>query len=188
MNKVSRIVTYLMLLAVASCATKETFLSNGVVGREIIASVLASNPEVDYKGAWKYAGSKQAKGEWVTDYYVPEGEGVEAWTRRFTFSNVRRSYSSPASPEAMMNALKESKVKQCPKVVWNIIQKSDADLLYEYHVADCDRNPVQHKIARILYAKANIWWITYTQKGPPMDEQERLRWIETLSELRIVVE
>jgi len=188
MNKVQRIVIYLMLPALASCATKETFLSNGVVAREIMASVLASSSKVNYEGAWKYAGSKQGKGEWVTDYYVPEGEGVETWTRRFTFSNVRRSYSSPASPEAMMNGLKEFKIKECPKTVWNIIQKGDTDLLYEYHVADCGRHPAQHKIARILYAKANIWWITYTQKGPPMDEQERLRWIETLSEPRIAVE
>lgn len=188
MNKVQRIVMYLILPALASCATKETFLSNGVVAREIMASALAGSPKVDYEGAWKYAGSKQAKGEWVTNYYVPEGESVENWTRRFTFSNLQRSHSSPASLEAMMIGLKELKVKQCPKVVWNIIQKSDADLLYEYHVADCDGNPAQHKIARILYAKANIWWITYTQKGLPMDEQERLRWIETLSEPRIVVE
>lgn len=188
MNKAQRIVIYLMLLILASCTSKETFLSNGVVARDIMASALPSGQKADREGAWKYAGSKQGKGEWVTNYYVPEGEGVENWTRRFTFSDMRRGYSSPASPEAMMIGLKELKVKECPKVVWNIIQKGDTDLLYEYHVADCGRHPAQHKIARILYAKANIWWITYTQKGSPMDERERLRWIETLSEPRIAVE
>lgn len=188
MNKAQRIVIYLMLLALVSCTSKETFLSNGVVAHEIMVGALPSGQKADHEGAWKHVGSKQGKGEWVTNYYVPEGEGVENWTRRFTFSNMRRSYSSPASPEAMMIDLKELKVKECPKTVWNIIQKGDTDLLYEYHVADCGRQPAQHKIARILYAKANIWWITYAQKGPPIDEQERLRWIETLSEPRIVVE
>lgn len=188
MNKAQRFAMYLMLLVPASCASKETFLSNGVVAREIMASASAGSPNVDYEGAWKYAGSKQAKGEWVTNYYVPKGESAENWTRRFTFSSLRRSRSSPAHPEAMMIDLKELKEQQCPNAVWNIILKGDADLLYEYHVADCSRHPAQHEIARILYAKANIWWMTYAQKGSPMDERERLRWIETLSEPRIVVE
>lgn len=188
MNRIQRIVMCLMLPTLASCAAKETFLSNGAVAREIMASALASSPEADYRGAWKYAGSKQGKGEWETNYYLPEGENVENWTRRFTFSSIRRSYSSPASPEAMMIGLKELKATECSKGVWNIIQKGDTDLLYEYRVADCGRHLAQHKIARILYAKAHIWWITYTQKGSPMDEQERLKWIDTLSEPRIVVE
>lgn len=187
MNKVQRIVVYLMLPVLASCTSKDTVLSNEVVAHEMMASALSRGQKADHEGAWKYAGSKQGKGEWVTNYYVPEGEDVTNWTRRFTFSDMRRRRSSPASPEAMMIGLKELKVKECPTVVWNIIQKGDTDLLYEYHVADCGGHPTQHKIARILYAKANIWWITYTQKGSPMDEQERLRWTETLSELQVVV-
>jgi hypothetical protein len=188
MNKAQGTLACLALLVLASCASKETFLSDGVVGREIMASALPSSQQADHEAAWQYAGSKQGKDEWVTNYYVPKGESAERWMRRFTFSSMRRNYSSPAGPEAMMISLKELKAQECPKVVWHTIQKGDTDLLYEYHVADCDRQPVQHKIARILYAKRNIWWITYTQKGLPMDEQERLRWIETLSEPRIVVE
>jgi hypothetical protein len=188
MNKMQRIVIYLMLSVLASCTTKETFLSSGVVAREIMASALVNSPKAGYGGVWKYAGSKQTRGEWVTNYYVPEGESVENWTRRFTFSDLRRSHSSPADPETMMNGLKELKVMQCPKVVWNIIQKGDTDLLYEYHIADCGGHSAQHKIGRILYAKANIWWITYTQKGSPVDGRERQGWIEMLSDLRIVVE
>lgn len=188
MNNARRAFACLTLLMLVSCVRKETFLSDGMVAREIMVSASAGSQKADDEGAWKYAGSKQGKGEWVTNYYVPKGESAKNWTRRFTFSSMRRSYASPASPEAMMMSLKELKVMECPKVVWNIIRKGDTDLLYEYHVADCSRHPAQHKIARILYAKTNIWWMTYTQKGSPLDEQERLRWIEALSEPRIVVE
>jgi hypothetical protein len=99
-----------------------------------------------------------------------------------------RSGSFPASPKAMMTGLKELMEKRCPGVVWNVIREGDTDILYEYHFTDCGDQPAQQEIARILYGKWNIWRLAYTQKGAPMDEQERLRWVEALSEPRIVVE
>lgn len=77
--------------------------------------------------------------------------------------------------------------QRCPGVVWNIIREREDDILYEYHFVQCAGHPDQHEIARILYGRWNIWRIAYTQKGAPMGEQERLKWIEVLSEPSIVV-
>lgn len=76
--------------------------------------------------------------------------------------------------------------QRCPGVVWNIIRERDDDILYEYHFVECAGHPDQHEIAQILYGRWNIWRIAYTQKGPPMGEQERLKWIEALGEPSIV--
>lgn len=191
MDNVQRAFTCLALLALASCATidggQETLWSLGPVAQEIMASMYVGHPDIRYQGTWKYGYSKEVKGEYAIDEFVPKSESIENWTKLYTQQNLRRSRSSLASPKAMMTGLKDLMEKRCPRVVWNIIREGDTDIVYEYHFADCDGHPAQQEIARILYGKWNIWRIAYTQKGAPMDEQERLKWIETLSEPRIVL-
>jgi len=45
---------------------------------------------------------------------------------------------------------------------------------------------MERGLLRRTNVKWNIWPIAYTQKGAPINEQERLKWIENLSEPRIV--
>lgn len=192
MARLQRILACLTLLALASCATpqggRESLRFTGVIGSEITASILADRPDARYTGEWSHTNSQFIKGQYAIDEFVPKGERIEAWTRLFTLQNLRRGFASPPTPRSMMEGLRELMLRRCPGATWGVIRENPADILYEYHFANCPDQPAQHEIARILFGKWNIWRIAYTQKVARMADTERSKWIQALSEPSIVAE
>lgn len=190
-NNVENFLLCFLMLAVASCATTagrhERLEGRGIFMSEIIASMIKEQPDFRYEGPWRHAHSHEEKGLYAIDEFVSKNETIDNWTKLVTVQNFAKKTASPADPKSMMIGLRQSMEQRCPGVVWNIIRERDDDILYEYHLIECAGHPDQHEIARILYGRWNIWRIAYTQKGPPMGEQERLKWVEALSEPSIVV-
>ncbi|SEM79908.1 hypothetical protein SAMN04489760_14913 [Syntrophus gentianae] len=181
----------LVLLAFVSCTTmsggKESLGSSNPIIMDIRLSVFHI-PDRPYKGGWKLGHSQFIKGKYAIEEYVPKDESIESWSRLYTEQTLARISTSPANPKDMMAGLRDLMEKRCPDVVWKVIRESEHDILYEYYFENCPGTPSQYEIARIIYGKWNIWRIAYTQKGAPINEQERLKWIENLSEPRIVAQ
>lgn len=159
----------------------------GEILGDVIASMFAEfEPDSEYRGEWKLAHSEVVEGEYAIDEFVPKSERIDHWTRLFTQQNFRRKFSSASSPAKMMEGLRKAMAKRCPAVAWTVVSQSQSDVLYEFHFDECGGQPAQHELARILYGKWNIWRLAYTVKGPPLEGQERQRWLDALQEPRIV--
>lgn len=191
MENMRKFLKCLVVLILTACTAimsrEETLRSGGLIGRDIMASYFRDHPDFRYQGAWQPAYSAGVKGVYAFEEFVPKGESIENWTRLFTIQTLARTKSSPDDPIRMMTGLKGLMEKRCPNLFWKVISESNHDILYEYHFDNCPGQPSQHEISRILYGKWNIWRISYTQKGPPINEIERLKWIEALSEPKIVI-
>ena len=186
MKAARNLVEILIMMLVVGCAMttgrEEGLMS---VGGIILSDIKGS--AYSREGAWQVALSKEVEGQYSIVEFVPKGETIDRWTRLYMEQNQRRTLTSPSDPEAMMAETKALMEKRCPGVVWKVIRKSDREILYEYYFEKCSGQSGQHEIARILYGQWNIWRLAYIQKGLPMDEQERLMWIEALSVPEIIV-
>ncbi len=187
-----RSIAYALLLGTMSGAVaakgQREFLEYGdaLLGQIIASMIPEEHRGGTYQGGWKHAFSNLVQGEYAIDEFVPESESIEAWSRLFTHQNLRRSRSSADSPGIMMTGLKKAMQSRCPEVTWSVIRETRSDIVYEFYFADCAGHPDQHEIARIVYGKWNIWRLAYTEKGPRLDQAARARWVEALSEPRVV--
>ena len=81
----------------------------------------------------------------------------------------------------MMNALRADLERRCPGVRWSIVKREEGSLLYEWQITNGGSNPDQHEVARILYAKWNVWRLALTAKVRPLPLDTRSKWISWLS-------
>lgn len=167
----SRIFLFLCLVVLTSCAATEHL-----------------KLDMDKKEKWK-KGFEQVQGNqlYIVEF-VPEGETVDNWSKMMTIQNSPiKAVGSFPTPEAFMNDLKAKMQNRCPAVIWNVIQKGEAEILYEWRIENCSPNPDQHEIAKIMYSKVNFFAIHYVSKVKMLPEDERKDWIERLRAADIIV-
>ncbi len=191
MSRRWRLLILLSLLPAGTAAAGQAPREFLEYGEGLTGNIIASMIPQDVRGsaeepAWQHAFSNVVRGEYAIDEFVPAGDSIDSWTRMFTQQNLRRKRSSPASATRMMADLRTIMEKRCPQVSWSIIRESDADVVYEFRIADCAGQADQHEIARILYGKWNIWRLAYTEKRPQIDEATRQQWITALNAPKIV--
>jgi hypothetical protein len=116
--------------------------------------------------------------------YVLEGEVVENWSELAT---VQTMFNLPkASPNEFMEDLKVAMKARCPDVVWNVLNKSDNDILYEWIITTCSATYSQHEIARIITGEHNLYIIHYVTKTTPTSPEVRQKWIDLLKSVTLV--
>jgi len=91
---------------------------------------------------------------------------------------VRDKESGP--PDSLMVALRSKMETRCPMVVWNVLEISGDDILYEWWIKGCPHQHDQYEIARILDSRWNRWRVAYTVKGEKLTDEEREKWISRL--------
>ena len=118
---------------------------------------------------------------------VPQGETVDDWTKMLTALTFSKTKTQYPAPEAAMEALKESMLRKCPDVKWNVIEKIGKDILYEWRIENCSPNPDQHNIVRIFEGKYNRFQLMYVRKVRELPAEERDQWLKFLRETRVEI-
>jgi hypothetical protein len=119
---------------------------------------------------------------------VPKGETVDNYTKIFTDLSFSTAKTKFPTPEDHMKLLKESILRKCPNVAWNVIEKIGKDILYEWRIENCSANPDQHNIGRIFDGKYNRFQLMYMRKTKEFTAEERNQWLEVLREAKVVIE
>jgi hypothetical protein len=119
---------------------------------------------------------------------VPKGETVDNYTKILTQLSFSKAKAKFPAPEDHMKLLKESMLRKCPNVVWNVIEKIGKDILYEWRIENCSPNPDQHNIVRIFDGKYNRFQLMYMRKTKELPAEERDQWLKVLREAKVVIE
>jgi hypothetical protein len=110
--------------------------------------------------------------------FVREGDDINSWKELVTIQSFGKSrgYRSPLETLDELKALRE---KECPGVTqWNVIDKAERSILFEWHVTGCLGWPEQHEVSRILYGKRNVFVLHYAAKVHELTPDTRAEWIK----------
>ena len=115
--------------------------------------------------------------------FVRPGETVENWTELVTMQSFMKRPSRNLRADALMDGLRSRMAQRCPDVVWDVLESSEREVLYECHIRDCAPHPDQHEIARFLENQTTVFRVAYSARGGDRSEETRTRWLERLQGL-----
>lgn len=133
---------------------------------------------------WKVVQNAQT-GTYTILEFVREGDTIDNWNELVTVQNFRKSrgYRSPAET---LDELKATREKECPGVTqWNVIDRTERNILYEWHAMGCLGQPEQHEVARILYGVHNVFFLHYAAKVHELKPDTRAQWIKKFAAVSI---
>jgi len=142
---------------------------------------------VEIEPDWKIGSSGEQPNAYSITEFIREGNVIENWHELLTIHKfVLTANFGP--PEDMFNSLKNLREKECPgSTIWNVIQKDEKSILYEWQAKPCLGWPEQHEIARIIDGKYNRFLIRYAAKVYQLESNLRTKWIERFSQAKIIL-
>jgi hypothetical protein len=126
---------------------------------------------------WKKANEAEKRG-YVIIEWVRQGDDINNWKELFTYQNF--GLHGKRNPEDFLNELKTLREKECPGVTeWNVIERDENSILYEWQAKPCMSWPDQHEVARIISGKHNLFLLRYTAKVKELAPDAQTHWIKT---------
>jgi hypothetical protein len=128
---------------------------------------------------WKPAYSSD-RSRFMIMEFVREGDDINNWKELVTYQNFGRN--GKESPEETLNKLKATREKNCPGVTeWNVIDKNESRVLYEWHAKPCLSWPEQSELATIIVGRHNVFLLHYAAKVHELAPDTRAQWIKRFS-------
>ncbi len=133
---------------------------------------------------WKPAHSSDTKRSMILEF-IREGDDINNWKELVTYQNFGRD--GKASPEDTLNKLKALREKECPGATeWNVIDKNESRVLYEWHAKPCLSWPEQSEISTIIVGRHNMFLLHYAAKVHELAPETRAQWIKRFSAASIL--
>lgn len=158
---------------------------------------------------WKLAQQKQT-GTWRAREFVREGEALDNWSEQIYWQAFKKDSTSD-SPETAVNKSREYVRSICPDVVWNIVERKERAIVFEWRIADCSLDETrreklakgfgtfapgpkadleklvsdQHAIHLYIEGDWTIWRIGYTARVKELPEEKRAEWIQRFLDTRV---
>lgn len=134
---------------------------------------------------WVLGFEQEEAGEYFLLELVLKGETVHNWSELITIQNFA---NTKGSPEAFFEGLKVLREKRCPgSTTWNVIDKDERSILYEWKAKPCAGFPEQHEISRIIDGKWNRFRIAYTAKASEIPAETRDAFIQSMSDAAVAI-
>ena len=188
-----RVLPGLLVFALVGCATGKT-------------EYLTMPPLGD---GWKVARQRQSEVLRVREF-VREGETLDNWTEQIYWQSFKKG-STSVPPETEVNSSREYIQAICPGVVWNIIERKENVIVYEWQISNCNPGKVeletlakghgrfrpdpkvdlekltadQHVINLYIEGEWTIWRIGYTSKVKELSKEKRAEWIQRFLDAKI---
>ena len=124
---------------------------------------------------WEVGWQKHDEQQSIIEY-VLGGETVYNWSELVTVS-IMIGLQETVTPEQFMENMKQNMKSS---VQWNVLEKGDNDILYEWKVMGDPDLDDQHEIARITSTKEGMYSMRYTTKKVPISPDRREEWIKIL--------
>lgn len=158
---------------------------------------------------WKVAQQKQTA-VWRAREFLREGETIDNWTEQIYWQSFKKGSTSD-SPETAVNKSREYIRSLCPDVVWNIVERKERTILYEWRISNCSLTGAaretlakglgpfqpsskvdlekftadQHVINLYIEGEWTIWRIGYTAKVKELLQEKRAEWIQRFSDTKV---
>jgi len=111
--------------------------------------------------------------------FVIEGTSADEWTQALEILQFSKK-GQPKTASLWYDAFKTNGEQHCPGGVWTVLQQDDASVLYERTTADCDGNPPQRSLNRVLYGKKKAFVLIFTS-AEELVSADREAWVSVLA-------
>lgn len=175
LTPILRIVVFLCLVfSLGGCATFQT-------KREYLVFGFHAD---EWEPGWKVRYSAELPNQYLIEF-IREEDDINNWNELLTIHSFPPLWGG-TSPEDAFNKLKALMEKECPGAIkWNVIDKDEKSILYEWQSRPCRGWTYQHEIAKMIYGKYNTFVLRYTKKNYQMPDEVRSEWITRFSKAKI---
>jgi hypothetical protein len=134
---------------------------------------------------WVPGFTQEKAGEFSVLELVLKGETVQNWSELLTIQNFA---NTKGNPEWFFEGMKTLREKRCPgATTWNVIDKDERSILYEWRAKTCAGFPEQHEISRIIDGQWNRFRIAYTAKVSEIPAETRDAFIKSMSDATVEI-
>ena len=123
-------------------------------------------------------GQHKTKKDVETTVWVPKGENINNWTKKFSVQTFRKPWVGP-SLQSLVDQLKEGISRSCPALTWNVTESSENEISYEYSFEHCQGKDM-HEIGKWIQGKDSQFWLQYTHTVKELDPDERKVWMQII--------
>ena len=140
--------------------------------------------EFDDKSRWRLGYRAINRLQSLTEY-VPRQESVQSWKELYT---VQRLYdlASKTTTETMAQKVEENLRKRNPDIDFQVLAKSDSEILFHWREQATKENPGQHEIVRLVTDEKDIHRLAYSRRVPQIPNEEAQAWFSLLREAKLV--
>lgn len=176
-----RITSLLVSVSIAMLGCALTPSQELVLGPDLEA-ILSDTQTSQSTPTWKLVYSQEVEGEYSVRDFVPVNESADSWR---TLLRIERSVKGPGSrsTEEQMDLQALEWSARCPGIAWDVLERFEDGVLYEWGVQGCLFEVDQHQITRIVDGEHTRWQVSFTRKGGSMPETLRRQWITRLGKL-----
>ncbi len=133
--------------------------------------------QFEFESGWTIGHFTAPPNQYLIEF-IREGDDIDNWKELLTLQVFPPNWGG-VSVTGALDQLKALREKICPGVTeWNVIDRDEKSILYEWHARPCRGWPDQHEIARIIYSVDRTTIIRYTQKNYQMPDDQRNTWIK----------
>ena len=169
-------------------------MMRGVVFLCLIVSAAGATPkdkseELNFQmePGWRVGNSAKGPNHSSIIEYIREGDDINNWRELVTIQSVRKSRGVPSSPDEMLKVLKAIREKDCPSSTeWNVIDKNENSILFEWQAKPCLGWPEQHEIEKIIDGKHSHFVLHYAARVYQLPADARTKWIKKFGEATIL--
>ena len=80
---------------------------------------------------------------------------------------------------------KEVIAKDCPSVIWDVLQESTEEILYEWRHVDCSGWDDQYGLSKIIIGRSALHRVAYATKVLPLAEEKRSEWMTLIEQATV---
>lgn len=131
---------------------------------------------IEFDGRQWSEGYRTEKGDQIVKEFVLPGESVENWTELVTAQTLPGLQTRMTAKKIMLQA-KKTTLKKCPNAVWNVIDESKEEIVYEWRTTGCPGWDDQYEVSKLMRGTMAVHRFAYTNKKLPISEDRRVRWI-----------
>lgn len=140
--------------------------------------------EFDDKSRWRLGYRAINRLQSLTEY-VPREESVQDWKEMYT---VQRLYNlaSKTTTEGMAIKVQENLRKRNPDIDFQVLAKSDSEILFHWREQATKEKPGQHEIVRLVADSKDIHRLAYSRRVAQIPNEEAQAWFGLLREAKLV--
>ena len=144
-----------------------------------VATAAVAAPKFDGRG-WT-AANRQENATGVLIEYVLPGQTVDTWKELVT-CRVFKDPGHTVPLAAFLDKIRAQAGRDCPSLVWNVIQRDEKTVIYEHHDAGCGAPP-ESDIVRLQVGNEGINSLAYAAKiKGPLTPDKRKEWMAILTQ------
>jgi hypothetical protein len=121
----------------------------------------------------------------TTEYVLPEQQ-VQNWQELVTVERLLGLVNRKVEAKQLMNSIRQRVQDMDPNVEWNVIDESDADIIYQWHLPKTSDRPPHHELTRLLKGQSDIYRIAFATREENSMQARHDQWVDLLRSAKLV--